>query len=68
MTRHDKPFTGSDVHAAALAWRKLTPATRETWEGAAALHAARGERTSPQAEFMASRLSRILRRRAREGR
>lgn len=63
-----KPFTGTDVHRAAMGWRRLTEAQRETWVRAARLHTARGERTSPQAEYMAAQFARILRRRAREAR
>ena len=60
-------LTGTDVHRALTDWQRLAQNERETWTQAAQLHTARGERTTPAAEFVAARLARVLRRR-REGR
>lgn len=68
MTRNPfvTPFTGEHVHAALTAWQRLPINERTTWAAAADLHRARGDLTTPAAEFTADYLNKTLQRLKRE--
>ena len=68
MTRNPfvTPFTGEHIHAAVTAWQRLPSDERATWVAAAQLHRARGDLTTPAAEFMADYLNKTLKRLKRE--